>query len=146
MASERETEGRRQPQHLRRDRPDLRRLSRAVKGRKRPRIEVYLDQVDEPARENLFRNLLQLEVRVRRWVKKKGIKPPRYGAVGKHGSIAVVERLIRTIKDECTRRIMIPQRPDEYRNELELYIAWHNEHRPQSTLDGKTPNEVYFRR
>ena len=44
----------------------------------------------------------------RRWVKRKGIKPPRYGAVGKHGSIAVVERLIKTMKDECTRRITGP--------------------------------------
>jgi hypothetical protein len=31
-------------------------------------------------------------------VKRKGIKPPRYGAVGQHGSIAVVERLIRAAK------------------------------------------------
>ena len=27
----------------------------------------------------------------RRWVKREGICPPRYGAVGKHGSIAVIE-------------------------------------------------------
>ena len=32
----------------------------------------------------------------------------RYGAVGKHGSIAVVERLIRSIKDECLRRCLFP--------------------------------------
>lgn len=46
----------------------------------------------------------------RRWVKRKGIKPPRYGAIGKHGSIAVVERLIKILKDECTRRILVPYR------------------------------------
>jgi len=34
-----------------------------------------------------------------RWVKRKGIRPPRYGAVGKHGSIAVVERFHRTFKE-----------------------------------------------
>ena len=39
------------------------------------------------------------------WCRGKGIKP-RYGAIGKQGSIAVVERAIRTIKDECTRRIL----------------------------------------
>jgi len=30
--------------------------------------------------------------------RRKGIKPPRYGAVGKHGSLAVIERLILTLK------------------------------------------------
>jgi hypothetical protein len=40
--------------------------------------------------------------RFRRWVKRQGIQAPRYGAVGKHGSIAVVERLIRT--DEILAR------------------------------------------
>jgi len=44
----------------------------------------------------------------RRWVKRKGIKPPRYGAVGKHGSVAVVERFILTMKNEFTRRIIVP--------------------------------------
>ncbi len=44
----------------------------------------------------------------RRWVKRKSIQPPRYGAVGKHGSIAVVERLILTMKNEGTRGILIP--------------------------------------
>ena len=34
----------------------------------------------------------------RKWCRRKGIKPPRYGAIGKHGSIAVVERVILTIK------------------------------------------------
>ena len=46
----------------------------------------------------------------RRWVKRKGIKPPRYGAVGKHGGIAVVERMIKTLKDECTQRMLVPLR------------------------------------
>jgi putative transposase len=82
----------------------------------------------------------------RRWVKRKGIQPPRYGAVGKHGSIAVVERLIRTIKDECTRRILVPLRRDTFCNEMLSYADWHNEHRPHTTLEGRTPNEVYFGR
>lgn len=76
----------------------------------------------------------------RRWVKRKGIKPPRYGAVGQHGSIAVVERLIRTIKDEFTRRIAVSMRRRKFRRELFTYVDWHNEHRPDTTLDGRTPN------
>lgn len=82
----------------------------------------------------------------RRWVERNGIKPPRYGAVGQHGSIAVVERLIRTLKDECTRRITVPLCHRQFRNELHFYIDWHNEYRPHTTLDGRTPNEVYFGR
>ena len=50
----------------------------------------------------------------KRWCKRKAIRP-RYGAIGRHGSIAVVERLIRTIKDEGTRRIVIPQRQASFR-------------------------------
>jgi transposase InsO family protein len=34
---------------------------------------------------------------IRKWCKREGIKPPRYGAIGKHGSIAVVERVILAI-------------------------------------------------
>ena len=66
----------------------------------------------------------------RRWVKRKSIQPPRYGAVGKHGSIAVVERLILTMKNEGTRRILIPQRRETFRGELVSFIDWYNEHRP----------------
>ncbi len=82
----------------------------------------------------------------REWVKRSGIKPPRYGAVGKHGSIAVVERAIRTLKTECTRRIAVSQRRRDFRNELTLFVTWYNEHRPHTWLDGRTPNEVYFGR
>ena len=48
------------------------------------------------------------------WCEKKKIKR-RTGAVGKYGSIAIVERLIKSIKYEYTRRIMIPLRLDEMR-------------------------------
>ena len=40
----------------------------------------------------------------RSWVQRKGIQPPRYGAIGKHGSIAVVERLIQSLKERSSRR------------------------------------------
>ena len=35
----------------------------------------------------------------RQWVKRRCIRPPRYGAVGRHGSIAVVERFILTLNE-----------------------------------------------
>ena len=77
------------------------------------------------------------------WCKRKAIRP-RFGAVGKHGSIAVVERFIRTMKDEATRRILISQRKARFRSELNSFFSWYNEHRPHATLHGKTPNEVYL--
>ena len=80
----------------------------------------------------------------KRWCKRKTIRV-RYGAVGRHGSIAVIERFIRTLKDEATRRIVAPQCRAVFRRELTLYFVWYNEHRPHATLAGRTPNEVYFR-
>jgi hypothetical protein len=37
----------------------------------------------------------------------------------------------------------IPEEQSRYEQEA-LIIDWYNEHRPHNTLDGKTPNEVYF--
>ncbi len=79
----------------------------------------------------------------KRWCRKVGIRP-RFGAVGKHGSIAVVERFIRTMKDEGICRILVPHRRERFRRELTCLVAWYNDRRPHMTLDGKTPNEVYF--
>ena len=70
----------------------------------------------------------------------------RFGAVGKHGSIAVTERVILTYKDGCTRRILVPVSRNEMIRETELFFEWYNEHRPHMSLNGKTPNEVYFNR
>ena len=79
------------------------------------------------------------------WCQRRGIKP-RYGAVGRHGSIAMVERFIKTVKDEATRRLLVPLQRESFRRELVLFRDWYNEHRPHMTLLGKTPNEVYFKR
>jgi transposase InsO family protein len=79
----------------------------------------------------------------RRWVQRKGIKPPRYGAVGKQGSIAIVERLILTTKQMLRRLPLIPLRRESLRRELVTIFQWYNEYRPHTGLAGKTPNEVY---
>lgn len=78
------------------------------------------------------------------WCKAMNILP-RFGAVGKHGSIAVVERFHRTIK-ELLRLITVPEDQAEFERELRLIVAWYNEFRPHGTLGGKTPSEVYFSR
>ena len=80
---------------------------------------------------------------VRRWVKGKGVKPPTYGAVGKQGSIAVIERFIKSLKDEWLRRLIVPLHMEAMRKDLSAYLSWFNEHRPHQALDGRTPLEVY---
>ncbi len=76
------------------------------------------------------------------WCDNKGITP-RFGAVGQHGSIAVIERFILSLKNQCTRVIRVPLHGESFRRELTLHAHWFNAERPHSALDGKTPQEVY---
>jgi len=48
------------------------------------------------------------------WCERKGIRP-RFGAVGQHGSIAVVERFIQTVKMEYTRRLLVSRHSTTFR-------------------------------
>jgi hypothetical protein len=79
----------------------------------------------------------------RSWVERKRIKPPRYGKAGEHGSIAVVERFILSMKTELIGRISVPTRREAFLRELRCYQEWFNESRPHTTLAGKTPSDVY---
>ena len=80
----------------------------------------------------------------RRWWRRRGIRQ-RFGAVGKYGSIAVVERLVRTIKSECTRRfIVVPLRQTALEREPALWRGWYNASRPHEWLATRTPDEIYF--
>ena len=81
----------------------------------------------------------------KKWCKKRKIKP-RYGAVGKFGSISVIERFIKSLKTECTRKILIPLNMDEMRKELSHYINWYNQFRPHEFLDGRVPMDVYIQK
>jgi putative transposase len=76
------------------------------------------------------------------WCRKRNIKP-RFGAVGKHGSIAVVERLHLSMKNECIRRMIVPVNKDDFEKELALWREWYNACRPHTTLRGRTPDEIY---
>jgi len=64
--------------------------------------------------------------------------------VGKHGSIAVIERFIQSMKEEYLRRTLLPLREGKLRRKLDLYLAWYNGHRPHTALGGATPDERYF--
>jgi putative transposase len=83
--------------------------------------------------------------RFRCWCRRSGIGQ-RFSAGGKYGSLAVVERLIRTVKAECTRRILVPLDRQRFEHELDLFIAWYNGYRPHSRFEACTPNEVYYQR
>ena len=80
-----------------------------------------------------------------RWCARRRIRQ-RFGAVGKYGSIAVVERFIRSMKDECTRKLLVPYQRESVRRELSFYVEWYNGHRPHEWLGSATPDEVYFDR
>jgi hypothetical protein len=79
----------------------------------------------------------------RDWCRRKGIKP-RYGAIGKHGSIAVVERFILTLKTLLRCFLLIPYRRATFLRELCAVVQWYNSHRPHTWLGGRTPDEVYY--
>jgi transposase InsO family protein len=82
----------------------------------------------------------------RPWCKRRGIRH-RKGAVGQTGSIAVCERFIRTLKDDCTRALtVVPLVPRAFRRELTLFFDWFNQDRPHMTLGSATPDEVYYGR
>jgi putative transposase len=82
----------------------------------------------------------------RRWCRRHGIRH-RFGALGKYGSLAVIERAIRSIKSECTRRLsVVPFRLAAFEHELTLYFSWYNGNRPHIWLRGATPDEMYHRR
>ena len=68
---------------------------------------------------------------------RKGIKP-RFGAVSKHGSIAVTERLILSLKQVLARLVLIPCRREAFLRELQYLRTWYNDHRPHMSLGGRT--------
>jgi putative transposase len=80
------------------------------------------------------------------WCRRHGIRH-RFGAVGKYGSIAIIERLMRTLKRECTRRLVfVPFRRAKFERELTLWSRWYNSERPHESLISRTPDEVYYYR
>ena len=82
----------------------------------------------------------QFQKEYRAWCTRHGAKP-RFGKVGEHGSIAIIERFILSLKEEFLRRIYIPASHVAMVRVLGAYQVWHNEHRPHASLEGSTPSE-----
>jgi putative transposase len=79
-----------------------------------------------------FRDLL------RRWDVRQ-----RFGAVGQHGSIAVTERLIWSLKHEWLKRVPIIRGLGHLEAVLDEFACYHNDWRAHSALDGALPALVH---
>jgi len=80
------------------------------------------------------------------WCQRQHIRQHK-GAVGKTGSIALVERFIRTLKTECARVLsVVPLLRRSFQRELSSFLRWYNESRPHMSLGGATPDEIYLGR
>jgi transposase InsO family protein len=69
---------------------------------------------------------------------------PRLGAVGKHGSIAVTERVNKTLKYEWLKRATFIKGIDHLAELCKEFEIWYNGWRPHMTLDGIRPDDVYY--
>ena len=74
---------------------------------------------------------------------RSGNRPGYHHGFPRSGSIAVIERLILTMKDQCTRLMLVPFSRDNFRKGVQFFAGWYNANRPHTTLGGKTPAEVY---
>jgi transposase InsO family protein len=71
---------------------------------------------------------------------------PRFGAVGKHGSIAVTERVIKTLKYEWLKRVPLIKGFDHLTFLCTEFENWYNVWRPHMTLAGRRPDDPYYDR
>ena len=68
---------------------------------------------------------------------------PRFGAVGKHGSIAVTERVILTLKYEWLKRVPVIRGLDHLAQLLRDFAVYYNEYRGHATLGGAVPAVIH---
>jgi putative transposase len=71
---------------------------------------------------------------------------PRFGAVGKSGSIAVTERVIKTLKYEWLCCVPLIKGFDHLTLLCSEFEEWYNAWRPHMTLEGLRPDDVYCKR
>jgi putative transposase len=80
--------------------------------------------------------------RFARYVTRRGMRR-RYGAVGRSGSIALVERVHRTFKEECGRALLLFGSIRSIERRARRWSWWYNRERPHSSLGFRTPDEVH---
>jgi len=69
---------------------------------------------------------------------------PRLGAIGRHGSIAVTERVNKTLKYEWLKRVALIKGIDNLTDLCKEFELWYNSWRPHMTLDGIRPDDVFY--
>ena len=70
----------------------------------------------------------------------------RFGAIGRHGSIAIIERLWRTLKNALSLRSFKPLVKADLQQRLEQGLYYYTYLRPHQGLGGATPAEIHFGR
>jgi transposase InsO family protein len=81
----------------------------------------------------------------RRKLRRLGVKQ-RFGAIGKKGSIALIERLWRTLKDTLGLHLLRPLVAQDLMEKIEMGLVHYAHFRPHQALGGATPAEIYFGR
>jgi len=87
--------------------------------------------------EGVFVSVVFAEL-LRRWNVKQ-----RFGAVGQHGSIAVTERAILTLKQEWLSRVSVIRGLDHLTGLLGDFELYYNQYRGHMTLGGATPEIIH---
>jgi hypothetical protein len=72
-----------------------------------------------------------------------GIKH-RFGAIGQSGSIAMIERFWRTMKEMCLLKTRPPLAPDDLYSRLHAGLHYYGYHKPHQGINGATPAELYY--
>jgi len=67
----------------------------------------------------------------------------RFGAVGRHGSIAVTERAILTLKQEWLRRVRVIRGLNHLSQVLDDFSEYYNHWRGHSTIGGAIPSVIH---
>jgi transposase InsO family protein len=106
-------------------------LDRAMRGHGRP-WHLVTDQGSQFTAAVLRETLEALAIR------------QRFGAVGRYGSIAIIERFWRTLKELLGCRLWPPLSPAHLQARTELALAYYAHLRPHQGLGGATPAEVYL--
>jgi transposase InsO family protein len=68
----------------------------------------------------------------------------RFGAVGKHGSVGIIDRFFRTLKESLGLPLWKPLLREDLERRLEPALLHYAYHRPHRTLGGASPAEVYL--
>jgi putative transposase len=73
---------------------------------------------------------------------RRGIRR-RFGAVGRSGSIALIERFWRSMKEEYVRGLFLYRPLRRIEADLARYAEWFNAERPHQGLGNRTPDDIH---